>query len=74
MFACMYAGVHIGVYHGVVCVHVSVCLCVWSGVGWGGGGGVGSSCCLVTSLRLTKEEQFRTTFPRNQYNRPDVMM
>lgn len=53
---------------------------MFGGVGWGGMGRlkglkrVGSSCCLVTSLRLTKEEQFRTTFPRNQYNRPDVMM
>lgn len=46
-----------------------VCLCVF-GVGMGGV----SSCCLVTSLRLTKEEQFRTTFPRNQYNGADVMM
>lgn len=33
-----------------------------------------SPCCLVTSLRLTKEEQFRTTFPRNQYSGADAMM
>lgn len=56
---------------GAVCVHVcaSACLCVALCVCVGG-----SSCCLVTSLRLTKEEQFRNTFHRNQYNRPDVMM
>lgn len=61
--------------HVCLCARVLECMCVCAlrlcVYGQKGGG---SSCCLVTSLRLTKEEQFRTTFPRNQYNRPDVMM